>query len=523
MNIYKSKILLVLIIPALFATWGCKKFLNVNPVTAMSGNNFWKSKSDVEQFTTGAYFLLRKYTVMDGHTMLAMADYRSTPWRLVTSNTSNNYVPLLNSNNIRGLLTAAQSWSGSYNSFVPGSDQWGFDNMSDWGFLFQVVATANTILADINNSGITDMTAEDKKYYEAEAVFIRSITYFLMVRHWGDVPYITSANTINTKGRTDQITVLKNCIKDLQSILNDLPWTYTDISKRGARAMKGGALILMMEMYMWLAGFDESNQMSYYQETVKLGDILTGEGAAYYHLLDMEEYQTIFIGNSPESLFEIGQDGNSGEYFGRYATVAELSLRTPYKPNVSASTLVYNKLYLEQLYDPLTNGENDKRKVLWFEQDYMYDETGQFVFKKFINFLGAPNGNPSDSKIIFRYVDAYLLKAEAQEKLDDFAGAIESINVVRRRAGATEFVGGEYVSNMNGISLEDAIWWERERELMGESSLFYDLVRTKKIMSTQYTPNTINYTDFLNGAWTYPIRNNVIERNPAIRPNPYWL
>jgi hypothetical protein len=287
--------------------------------------------------------------------------------------------------------------------------------------------------------------------------------------------------------------------------------------------MKGGALILMMEMYMWLAGFDESNQMSYYQETVKLGDILTGEGAAYYHLLDMEEYQTIFIGNSPESLFEIGQDGNSGEYFGRYATVAELSLRTPYKPNVSASTLVYNKLYLEQLYDPLTNGENDKRKVLWFEQDYMYDETGQFVFKKFINFLGAPNGNPSDSKIIFRYVDAYLLKAEAQEKLDDFAGAIESINVVRRRAGATEFVGGEYVSNMNGISLEDAIWWERERELMGESSLFYDLVRTKKIMSTQYTPNTINYTDFLNGAWTYPIRNNVIERNPAIRPNPYWL
>ena len=50
---------LMLIMALLFITPGCKKFLNVTPIEALSGNNFWKTKADVEGFTNGIYLSLK--------------------------------------------------------------------------------------------------------------------------------------------------------------------------------------------------------------------------------------------------------------------------------------------------------------------------------------------------------------------------------------------------------------------------------------------------------------------------------
>ena len=176
-----------------------------------------------------------------------------------------------------------------------------------------------------------------------------------------------------------------------------------------------------------------------------------------------------------------------------------------------------------QLYEPEMNGENDKRIDNWFEQPNMYNNTGQFVFKKFLNTFATQQEteNPNDAKILFRYVDAYLLRAEALEKLGRFAEAVADVNVIRNRAGAELYTGLE--TNQFGQPLSDAIWWERERELMGESSTFYDLVRTKRILSGQYTPFPITYDEFLNGAWTYPIHQDVMLSNPKVKPNPFWM
>lgn len=516
-------IFLILILAGVFtANTGCKKLLNVDPITAMSANNFWKTRDDVERFTAGAYLLLRNYTAMDGHTLLAIGDYRCTPWTLTTTNNTNNYVNFFHSNDMKSLINSSLSWSGTYNNFSQTTDNFGFENMSDWGFLFRVVASANTIIANIDNKEISDITPEERKQYKAEAYFLRAITYFFMVRQWGDLPYQTDVNDVSNKERISQVTIFKNCISDLSGALEDLPWTYPDPSKRGPRAMKGGALILMMEMNMWMACFDEANENAYFQQVVTLSNRLTGEGSSYYELLPLDNTKEIFKGGSRESLFEIGQDANFDERFGNFATIANLTLRTPYKPAVTNSTLYYNLFFLHQLYDDDKNGPTDRRIDNWFERAYMYDNTGNFVFLKFQNLFGSDN--PNDSKIIFRYADAWLLRAEALEKLGDYAAALQAVNVIRERAGATLFTGGENISNLGtNMSLEDAIWWERERELMGENSLYYDLVRTKKIFSSTYTPYTMDFEDFVNGAWTYPIRSNVLTSNPKIKPNPYWL
>ncbi|MBO9593600.1 MAG: RagB/SusD family nutrient uptake outer membrane protein [Niabella sp.] len=507
----------------LVAATGCKKFLNVSPVDSMSGNNFWKSKDDVEKFTTSAYVLLRNYTCMDGYTLLAMADYRATAWIPSTLGTGRLYISDLNNNRIKSVLSSTASTSGSYGDFDQSKNTFGFKNMSNWGYMYRIVTTANTIIANIDSKDILDITDAERKQYKAEAIFIRSLTYFLMVRHWGDVPYVTDPSDDQPHERMNQLEVFRNCLSALAASKDDLPWTYGDPTMRGVRAMRGGALALMMEMNMWMAGFDEDNAKTYYEETVKLGTELITKNEGAYELLPLENFKEIFKGTSKESLFEIGQDYNFGETFGLLASVADIVLRTPYKKNVTATYLYYATPYLQQLYEPENNGPTDKRIDNWFEEPNMYTNNGQFVFKKFLNTFATQQEteNPNDAKILFRYVDAYLLRAEALEKLGRYAEAVQDVNVVRQRAGAELYTGLE--TNQFGQLLGDAIWWERERELMGESTTFYDLVRTRRILSGQYTPFPITYDEFLNGAWTYPIHQDVLLANPKVKPNPFWM
>ena len=38
----------------------CKKYLSLDPPSDLSGNNFWQTKADVEQYTNGLYELFRQ-------------------------------------------------------------------------------------------------------------------------------------------------------------------------------------------------------------------------------------------------------------------------------------------------------------------------------------------------------------------------------------------------------------------------------------------------------------------------------
>ena len=520
-NILVISLLSLLVI--VLTTPACKKFLNVEPVYAMSGNNFWKSKTDVEQFTLSIYNDLRNATCMDYYTLLGLADLRNTAWKSsvsVSTDASVSYIQYLNNNDIANF----RNFSANYPRF-------GATQLTNWSALYKVIAGANTLLYNIENKNINGFSTEDKDVYHAEGVFIRGLVYFLMVRHWGDVPYETDVNDKTPKPRMNQVQVLKNCIADLKANLGNLPWSYQDRSFKGTRAMKGGALALMMEMYMWMACFDAANEIAYYTEVEQLGNMLIDQNQGNYSLVTFESYKELFKGGTTENLFEIGQDYNYKETFGVYASIAALVLRTPYKRDANVSSLYYDPVFLYQLYGTEYNGATDKRRDTWFEPAYMYPDRsalGQFVFLKFINMYTTTGGIDlsNDNKILFRLADAYLLRAEARQKLGRFDEAIQDLNTIRQRAGAEVFIasGTGIVDTESGgsISLSDAIWWERERELMGEGRMFYDLVRTKRILSTLYTPNTMLYDDFIKGAWTYPINPAVIQKNPLITPNSYW-
>ncbi|RZL50908.1 MAG: RagB/SusD family nutrient uptake outer membrane protein [Pedobacter sp.] len=491
---------ILLLIVVTLSTISCKKFLNIVPVDNLSGNNFWQSKTDVEGFTNGLYGSFRA-KVGQGSGFSQVADLRSAP---LISVSAGNYVSLMSTNNLRSLTIDGQ-WTSNYN----------FRTNTRWKEFFDVIAGANILYTKIDEVPAAALSDADRKRYKAEAVFMRNLSYFMMVRLFGDVPYYTQGFSEEKLPRTPMVTVLKNCIADMESVKGDLPWTYADPSMIGVRAMRGSAIALLMHMNMWAAGFDasEANKTKYYDAVISLGKEL--ETSTDYQLLpyENEQYKTIFKGRTKESLFEVFQNANNGEKLSAFSNLGYLLSHYPLKGTVTnANSLAYyDKEWLNKVY---SDGIPDGRKEAWFENRTV--NNGTFQFKKFANvYAEGLNILNDDDIIIFRLSDAYLLAAEANANRESDAEAKRYLNKVRARANATTITS-------TGDMLKDDIYYERVRELMGEGHYFYDLVRTKKITDSKYAKNPISVTDFNAGAWTWPIDPVALTNNPNMTLNNYW-
>ncbi|MFB5945247.1 RagB/SusD family nutrient uptake outer membrane protein [Albibacterium profundi] len=491
----KYKILVVFCFTGLTLVFSsCKDFLNVTPVDNLSGNNYWKTVEDVEAYTAGIYSRFRDAT-MTNMFFPATGDMRGAP---VKPNVNGReYITELRQNNLKAYLAR----DGSF---------FGFQRPTQWDDFYNMVQSANILYEQMDRLEPGVLSETDRVKYRAEAVFLRNLAYFFMVRLYGDVPYYTDAYNSEPLPRMNQIEVLDNCIADLMAVKNDLPWTFDDPSIVAVRAMRGSAIALLMHMNMWNAGFAEE-KTPYYEATAKLGDeILNNPGA--YELLPLEETKEIFKGRTKEGLFEILQSLNYGE---RFSIVAQFSDYVLHYPNkiTTKSYVSYDPKFMDEIY-PLT--AIDRRKEIWFDED-MYNTDGSMQLLKFVNIFAeeGEDQNPDDNQVVFRYADVILLHAEALAELGRDEEARTSVNMIRERAGATAFTS-------SGQQLKDNIYWERCRELMGEGHYFYDLVRTKKAVDSDYSFAPIGVDAFNRGAWTWPIDESAMDNNPYMVLNNYW-
>jgi len=393
-----TKIGIILLLPLLLA--GCDKFLNVAPKDSLSGNNFWRDAADAETFTLEVYRLFRQGIGIERPTVLA-GDVRNAP---VVGRTGNpNRVDL--NQMARGMVGTVvrtrridDGGTQQANTFWVTHVLW--NRMDDWNPHYKVIQSANILYDRAPQIAENDPSIPPAvvKRYQAEAVFMRCMTYFILLRLYGDVPYYTEAYHQRPLPRTPHVQVARNCIADLEEHYRDLPWTHGDPADRSVRAMRGAALALMMHLNMWCAGFDESNKRLYYEAVDRLGDELRLEGMEQrgaYALLPIGETASIFNGRSREGLFEIptnpNYQSNTGtgreqiESFRRHF-VGHV-LHAPYFSLNAASAeseLWYQTAYMETIY-PL--GETDRRIEEWFTKNAtpiqdMYTGGVRFLFFK---------------------------------------------------------------------------------------------------------------------------------------------
>jgi starch-binding outer membrane protein, SusD/RagB family len=506
---------IILFAALVFTTAGCKKFLNVTPIEAQSGNNFWKTREDVEGFTNGIYSRLKskvggtpRFFNDDDRAFFPALEIRGNSIQVnsIDGDGSNTFNALI-TNNMRFVLTN----SGRYNSMMK--------NIMSWKEWYDIIAASNILYFEVDKISSGSLSDTDRKRYKAEAVFLRNLSYMFICKLFGDAVYYTDAYHSTPLARTPQLAVMNKCIADMIAAKDDLPTYYNDASSNGFRPTRASAVALLMHLNMWAAAWDSADRNRYYESVKKLATEL--DTYTNYKILPVNEVNTlkIFKGRSTENLFGILQDFNYGEGWSLPAGFSYYFSHYPYRGNIAktASSMNYLKDYITKLYPA---GSSDARLTNWFEN---YDSgSGTFQFKKFANIYSTGSGSAitvtsDDSAVIFRLPDCYLLTAEALAELGNETGAKEFANRVTVAANAP-------LITQSGQELKDEIYRERCRELIGEGQFYFDLVRTKRVISSDFTRSPMSVANLNAGAWTWPLTISATERtaNPNLIGNNFW-
>ena len=479
---------------------GCKKFLDVKPIDRLSDATYWKTKQDVESAVADVYGHL--FDVLTyGPFIPASGDMRAGEF-INGHNYGGNWFDLfrcvgINDLNFRTLTGPAVTTGNLYN----------LDKLSDWYTFYQSIAACNIDIERIPQVKV--LSPDEIKQYVAEVRFVRAFTYFFMCRLYGDVPSYTEPYDKTARPRSPMMDVLQFCLNECEAIKDALPWQYQDPTQWGVRAARGSVYALMANINMWMAGFSNVKE-KYWQATSDAVDSIRNSG--YFQLLPIEDYHTLYKGRTRESLFEFEVNANYSTTT-RYVVISTWMMHAPLYNNYAYSDCWFSADYIKRLFP---SDEADSRRDLWFYLPYVGNNTT--MFKKFSNIVKQVTGSSwllDDNLMIFRYGGILLLGAEAKADLKMDADAIALLNMVRTRAHAKAYEPSDG-------NLDEFIFWERQRELIGEGVRWYDLVRTGRVMDPKECEDYLTPLQFSRGGWTWPIDPKARVNNPNIQLNSYW-
>ena len=416
---------------------------------------------------------------------------------------------------------------------------WNINDM--WVRLYNCISRVNSAIALLNTTG-DDFKMKSQRL--AEMKFLRAYAHFLLKRLYKNIPFVVDENLTyqqynelsNTEYTNDE--GWQVIIDDLMEAYNTLPATQED----KGRPTKAAAAAFLAKVYLYKAYRQDdakSNQITSIDKT-DLEKVIEFTNPTLFANYDLEkdihnnfrpeeQYE-----NGIESIWAIQYSRNDGSTYGNLnwsyglippnipgATDGGCDFYKPSQNLVNAFHTGDNGLPLldnfnQKKYDKATDNA-DPRLFLtvgmpglpyMFNKNFMMEETS--IWSRSNGLYGyyvtlKQNVDPaligeylikgsywasSMNRIVFRYADVLLMRAEAYAQLGDADKAIALVNQIRSRAaGSTQMISGYqgsygvkmYVANYKGsFSKEDVIKivkMERRLELAMESERFFDLVR----------------------------------------------
>ena len=391
---------------------------------------------------------------------------------------------------------------------------------------FDGISRVNLYLAregDIDFAGREDIGDQ----LRGEALFLRALYYFNLVRIFGDVALYTEPALTPTEGqrpRTPTAQVYDQIKADLTQAAALLPESYQDnqnvLANERGRATSGAALTALAKVHLtleeWQSVVDVTGQITGYSLRPTYID-------NFYGLILNTAGE-----NRGESIFEA--------QFSAQGPGPKSSIRVIYTPRQTRDG--QNQILpTDQAYPPAEPGAYGPNA---FVQTF---EEGDARFDVTLNKFGASR-NPVTSLVnerewfvqkwysdvsnqetafnipVFRYAEVLLMRAEALNELGQTDAALDLLDPIRERAGLDDLD-----ENDQG-SAREAIRHERRVELGFEHKRLFDLNRWG-ILAEALRPQgvTINPAKITPHPITgkpqvlYPIPNIELQRNPNATQN----
>lgn len=508
------------------ALTSCEDFLVTESKSALSTDNAYSAAANIDQDLTGVYGALKPFALY----YMAMSEFRSDNLFITTEQRTNEYSDCAQFNGT-GLLN---------------------DNLISncWADHYTLISAANVLLDHLGEAGLTEA---QQTQYEAEARFLRALSYFDLVRFFGRVPIslheISPAEAFSIP-QSEAIDVYnKVIVPDLEYAIDRLQETATDYKgvEHSERVKRIAAQALLGKVYMQMAGYP------LYQDTkakaqALLAEVLTKESVYWVPTMDGWNRMWVHENDNKNFIFEIQYTADKGQ--GNTASPISKTQNTYADDYCNAYLTVGPHVYVERdlqdhflVSNTVENADGttteeyvDQRLVGTINTGQAYDEeTGQYVggatdqnnflVKFFEHKMKRASLGLSDMDAeivdrtcwpqnwpVLRIEDIMLLYAEC---VGNTAEGYSYLNKIRKRAGLSE------LKEMTAENYQAAVAYERRCELLGEGHRWFDQVRQNTFVEEIRTMMA-NYRDKRDQAHSsnYTIYANRVTQNSALYPIP---
>ena len=490
---------------AVAALTACNDFLTIYPTDRIVGDEFWKTKADVDQMVDGCYLSMIDYNIQERAIMWGA--YRSDELVKLADYNDNT---LDNISAVNLLPT---------------------NRYATWSSFYKVINNCNVVL-----NHAEDVMAEDPEFTEgdyqvvkAQMLALRSLCYFYLVRAFRDVPYTTHSyeddSQVEAIEQSAPDVVLQHCLDDLQEarlyIMRSGAYGRNDWRNWGYMT-RDAVDALMADIYLWRAAMTHS-QSDYQQAIVHADSVILAKHAYYeqykeYDVTEIEEniyhleegltaFPVIFntnLGNSHESILEWQYNGRDN---------SNQALENYYYQSGNENNYSQNSILMaSQLFNSVDQNANSDQaqKIYLSKNDYRFwnnvyeannEEAQQLSVRKMVEssttvILPTTTGSVQKSNnrafrefrqnwIVYRLTDVMLMKAEAlvetafsdsdvvaMKQAFDLVQAVNKRSMVKTAADTLKFENFKSKDDFELLVLA-----ERERELCFEGKRWWDLMR----------------------------------------------
>ena len=414
---------------------------------------------------------------------------------------------------------------------------WNINDM--WVRLYNSLSRVNSAIALLN---VSDFDMKQQRL--AEMKFLRAYGHFLLKRLYKHIPFVINENLTYDEYNNLSNREFSND-EGWQLIINDLEEAFNVLPEKQAdkgRPTKAAAAAFLAKVYLYKAYHQDdenTNQVTSINQA-ELQKVIEYTNPTLYANYGLEaDIHNNFrpeeqFENGIESIWAIQYSRNDGSTYGNLnwsyglippnipgATDGGTDFFKPSQNLVNAYRTGADGLPLLDTFnqkDYDMNVDNaDPRLFLtvgmpglpyMFNKNYMMDKTSVWsrsggVYGYYVSL--KQNVDPaligeylikgsywasSMNRIVFRYADVLLMRAEAYAQLGNSEQAIALVNQIRQRAaGSTQMIGSYqntygvkmYVTPYKGSYSKDEtvkiVKMERRLELAMESERFFDLVR----------------------------------------------
>ena len=407
----------------------CNDFLTLDPLNDIVLENFWTDKSDVESVLLGAYSALESSDCLIR--MSVWGEMRSD--NIVEGNNAPDDIKQISRENLLYTNEYCQ-----YSKF------------------YDVINRANTVLyfapqvADKDPNYLID----ELLAHESEAIAIRSLCYWYLIRSFRDVPYVKDPSIDDEGGhmkffvpQSSFENILDSLIRDLETIV-DIEHNFkacyavtkysTDDANTG-RITKGTICAMLADMYLWRGRADD------YDKCIKVCEEVTKIKKQEYEKLRSKQGKncTITLFNGYPLISDAPDDipGNSyNEIFGTGSSFESL-FEFPYNNDVknpfvgdyyqnnnsnnvgrikafdligNGFTSVKGNTVFEQPQDTRYYSDLKERGSAFAISKYAYDQVRLSISEGTVKFTSGSFRNQVQANwIVYRYTEVLLFEAEA--------------------------------------------------------------------------------------------------------------